>query len=69
MKPNDTDPLIGGMTSVLEECKMKKMISLLTASVLAFGMAPAVSAQDISVQVDGTPVIWTDVALIPLYDL
>ena len=39
---------------------MKRLISLLTASLLAVGMAVPAFAADISVTVDGTPVAWTD---------
>jgi len=39
---------------------MKKMITLLSAAVMAVGMTAAVSAADITVSVEGTPVPWTD---------
>ena len=39
---------------------MKKLISLVTASLLALGMSTAALAADINVSVDGTPVAWTD---------
>ena len=39
---------------------MKRMISMITAALLAVGMSTTVFAADINVTVDGTPVAWTD---------
>lgn len=39
---------------------MKRMLSLLTASVMTLGMVTVVSAADINVTVEGTPVAWAD---------
>ena len=39
---------------------MKRMISMITAALLAVGMSTTAFAADINVTVDGTPVAWTD---------
>ena len=39
---------------------MKKMISMITAALLAVGMSTTAFAADINVTVDGAPVAWTD---------
>ena len=39
---------------------MKKMISLLSAALLAVGISTTAFAADINVSVDGTPISWTD---------